>query len=249
MLTGNSVLHFEKLTKKAQKKVGSCFIWQLRLFKGFIISGDSQGDITVWDAEFGTLVKQFKHLKGDVNSLEVNEEFSSVYASGVDSRIVTVQLKDEREWVFSSIFRGQSHDIKSLVLLSNKQLLSGGVTTDICLYNLNNGRLGDQFGKNSKQKQSSPKLRHVPPFPFKQFAKFDALTSTITVQNGANRSLDIWSSQTFSQLLRIDTKGDYNMTCFDKHGHYIVYSDCKDTQVFYFDAETLQIQKLTKKIA
>jgi WD40 repeat protein len=27
LLTGNSVLHFEKLTKKAQKKVGQCFIW------------------------------------------------------------------------------------------------------------------------------------------------------------------------------------------------------------------------------
>ena len=53
--------------------------------------------------------------------------------------------------------------------------------------------------------------------------------------------MDIWSSQTFSQLLRIDKKGDYNMTCFDKLGNYIVYSDCKDTQVFFFDAETLQI--------
>jgi WD40 repeat protein len=57
LASGNSVLHFEKLTKKAQKKVGSCFIWQLKMFKGFIISGDSHGDITVWDSEFGTLVK------------------------------------------------------------------------------------------------------------------------------------------------------------------------------------------------
>jgi hypothetical protein len=39
------------------------------------------------------------------------------------------------------------------------------------------------------------------------------------------------------------------MSCFDKLGNFIVYSDCKDTQVFYFDAETLQIQKLTKKIS
>ena len=118
--TGNSVLHFEKLTKKAQKKVGSCFIWQLKIFKGFIISGDSQGDVTVWDSEFGTLVKQFKHLKGDINALEINEEYSTVYASGADSRVFVIQLKDEREWIFASIFRGQSHDIKSLLLLSNK---------------------------------------------------------------------------------------------------------------------------------
>jgi len=88
--TGNSVLHFEKLTKKAQKKVGSCFIWQLKIFKEYIISGDSQGDLTVWDAEFGTLVKQFKNLKGDINSIELNEDYSSIYASGADSRIVVI---------------------------------------------------------------------------------------------------------------------------------------------------------------
>ena len=32
-----------------------CLIWQLRLFKGFLISGDSRGELTIWDAEFGTL--------------------------------------------------------------------------------------------------------------------------------------------------------------------------------------------------
>jgi hypothetical protein len=44
----------------------------------------------VWESEFGTLVKQFKYLKGDINALAVNEEFSSVYASGVDSRVVVI---------------------------------------------------------------------------------------------------------------------------------------------------------------
>jgi hypothetical protein len=49
----------------------------------------------------------------------------------------------------SSIFRGQSHDIKSLVMLNKNTLLSGGVTTDICVYKLEDGRFKDQFGKNS----------------------------------------------------------------------------------------------------
>ena len=34
--------------------------------------------------------------------------------------------------------------------MNNKQLLSAGVTTDICVYNLINGRFNDQFGKDSK---------------------------------------------------------------------------------------------------
>jgi hypothetical protein len=51
-------------------------------------------------------VKQFKQLKGDINTLALNEDFSSVYASGADSRVVVIQMKDDKEWVFASIFRG-----------------------------------------------------------------------------------------------------------------------------------------------
>ena len=39
--TGSSVLHFQKLTPKALKKAGVCFIWQIKLVKGFLVSGDS----------------------------------------------------------------------------------------------------------------------------------------------------------------------------------------------------------------
>ena len=83
-------MHFQKQTKKIMQKAGPCYLWCLKLFKNFLISGDSQGDVTVWDAEFGTLVKQFKNLKGDVNALEINESFTSVYASGADSRVLVI---------------------------------------------------------------------------------------------------------------------------------------------------------------
>lgn len=46
--------------------------------------------MSIWDAEFGTLVKSFKNLKGDINAIEVNEAFNSVYASGVDSRVLVL---------------------------------------------------------------------------------------------------------------------------------------------------------------
>lgn len=138
--SGNSLLHFQKQTKKAQKAHGECMMWKLALFKqNTLISGDSLGEVSIWDCEFGTHLKTFNNLKGDIMSIEVNESFNSVYASGVDSRVISVQLKETSstsEWVFSSIFRGQSHDIRSLVLLNSKQLISGGVTTDICIYNL-----------------------------------------------------------------------------------------------------------------
>ena len=83
--------------------------------------------------------------------MAVNEKFNSVYASGVDSRVLNVMfLEDSQDWVVSSIYRAQSHDIKALLLLSPSQLLSAGVTTDICIYKLNDGRFKDQYGKNSQ---------------------------------------------------------------------------------------------------
>jgi hypothetical protein len=68
-------------------------MWKLKLAEGgYLISGDSQGDIIIWDAEFGTLTNQFKQLKGDINAIEVNEHPLSIYASGADSRVVVIQL-------------------------------------------------------------------------------------------------------------------------------------------------------------
>ena len=63
-----------------------------------------------------------------------------------------------------------------------------------------------------------------------------------------SRSIDIWSAATYAQILQIQKKGDYNLTCFDKLGSYIVYSDPRDTQVFAFDQATLKLQKLTQAI-
>lgn len=73
-----------------------------------------------------------------------------MYASGVDARIMTIQKNQANgQWVFLSLFRGQSNDIKSLLLLSENELISAGVNTDICIYKLTDGTLGDQYGKNS----------------------------------------------------------------------------------------------------
>ena len=97
------------------------------------------------------MVKSFKNLQSDILTLAVSESFNSVYASGVDSRVLNIMfLEDTEDWVVSSIYRAQSHDVKVLLLLSPSQLLSAGVTTDLCLYRLYDGRFKDQYGKNSK---------------------------------------------------------------------------------------------------
>lgn len=110
--TGNCVLHIEKQTKKEQKKEGPCLIWKLKLFNNeAIVSGDSKGEVCIWDINFGTLTKCIKFLKADILALEVSNKLNSIYATGVDSRVINITLNQDPEtgfsdWILSSIFRG-----------------------------------------------------------------------------------------------------------------------------------------------
>lgn len=133
------------------------------------------------------------------------------------------------QWVFLSLFRGQSHDIKALVIRDG-ELYSGGNTTDICVYKLRQGTLSDQYGKDSTQQLKKAKLRHVPPFPF---------TSPVSLSQGlmlmqAGTGLDVYDCGQRSVVLRIDKKGDYLVQESALEAGYIAYSDCRDTQVFHF---------------
>ena len=139
-------LHFVKQTKKAaqagkrlQDRSQQCLIWCLKLFGDDILfSGDSNGELTAWDTKHGTLVQTFGQLQADVTCIETNFESEVVYATGVDSRILTVQRKPQNgQWIYISLFRGQSNDIKSLIRSGTTELVSAGVNTDICVYKLN----------------------------------------------------------------------------------------------------------------
>lgn len=126
-------------------------------------------------------------------------------------------------------------------------MLSGGVTTDICVYKLQDGRFGEQYGKHSAQQKVQPKTRHIPPFPFKTVARTS--NDVLTFLNGSGHCLDLFSLSSKQQLLQLSKKGDFGITCFDQAAEssnrsILIYSDSFDTQVFKY--EDLQVTKLTK---
>lgn len=68
-----------------------CLIWSLKLVgEDALFSGDSQGDLAVWDTNHGTLTQSFNTLKADVTCIEENKARGIVYATGVDARILSV---------------------------------------------------------------------------------------------------------------------------------------------------------------
>ena len=87
---GNCTLHIEK--DPAKKYEDASLIWCLKLHKDTLISGDSKGHVCLWDTRFGTLLKKFTTLQADILALEVNPRFNCIYASGVDSRVISIHL-------------------------------------------------------------------------------------------------------------------------------------------------------------
>jgi len=97
-----------------------------------LIAGCSDGQMRLFETKFGTVMRSYRRHEADVLALAYNNKNDIFYASGADSKIVAYKYVRD-EWVLVGEERGQSHDVKTLLLINEgSTLLSGGVTTDIC---------------------------------------------------------------------------------------------------------------------
>jgi WD40 repeat protein len=105
----------------------------------WVFVGDDKGSLHVYDWKFLSHVKTFSEHQGPILAIKIDEESNSVYFTGSDSKIGMIRLVNE-EWKLGVSVRGQSHDILGLERFG-KYLISGGVTTDLCFYPLDQGEL------------------------------------------------------------------------------------------------------------
>ena len=140
-------------------------IWTLCSINAqFLFAGDSKGRLLILDMKTGNINQEINEHKGDILTMCFNNNLEKpiIYYSGVDSLIGCIKYnKKNNEFIFTSSFRGQSHDVNTLALLDDDTLLSGGNTTDICIYHLFNG--GNLYQKYEKKVNTNIK-RHISPF-------------------------------------------------------------------------------------
>ena len=122
------------------------YVWSLVFLTGStLISGDSLGNLAVWELEFGTLRQHFpKALQGDVLSIVRNKTGDALYASGVEGKIVElrkVSMSVDKEglsgsasastpapveedestikWILTANHRQHTHDVYALAISPN----------------------------------------------------------------------------------------------------------------------------------
>lgn len=178
-------------------------IWSLcSINSKYLLCGTSNGSLLVYDINFGVLVKEFKEHAADILAITCNNHCNSnsngnviAYYSGVDSLICSVALDNKNnEWVLTSSFRGQSHDVNVLALLNEDYLLSGGVTTDICVNKLHAGNLHMKYEK----KVNTTIKRHISAFEQRK-----TYFNTSFINNG-NNMLILHKKQTQCDLYSLN---------------------------------------------
>lgn len=163
--TGRALL---RMTGDVVHNVFTPCIWSLCVLRdSTVISGDSKGQVQIWNGSVGALIGSFVQHAADVLTLAVNEEETCVFGSGIDGKVICLQRESPSSdiWVYTHSHRAHSHDVYCLAVCrsrndlknstatsssssssggggsgsggSSQLLISGGLDAKLCLYSVN----------------------------------------------------------------------------------------------------------------
>ena len=220
----------------------------------YLFAGDSNGRLLILDMKIGNIIQEINEHKGDILTMCFNNNLENpiIYYSGIDSLIGCIKYdKKNNIFVFASSFRGQSHDVNTLSIIGEDLLISGGNTTDICLYHLFHG--GNLFQKYEKKVNTNIK-RHISPFEHRMnyYVTCPNKDKIFFILHQKLDYVDLWNVNmnnqinTFMTKIYKSKKIEGNIICsnisFD--GKIIAISYDKIIVIFKYDFEENEIKKI-----
>jgi U3 small nucleolar RNA-associated protein 4 len=113
-------------------------VWDVLVLKnGTIVCADSLGQVSFWDGRTATLLQTIKVHDADVLCLAASDDGKRVYSSGVDQKIIKMELIEQdgiTKWKHTGSKRYHTHDVRSILLIEDKPwdvLVSGGIDTSL----------------------------------------------------------------------------------------------------------------------
>ena len=114
-------------------------VWSIKcLSDGTIVSGDSTGTVTFWDAKHHSRFQRITSHRADILALAVSIDDETVMSGGMDRRTTLYRRtagstpKEKRRWVEVSHQRMHKHDVKAMATFEGEKLsimISGGLDT------------------------------------------------------------------------------------------------------------------------
>ncbi len=106
-------------------------VWSVKVLKdGTIVSGDSTGEVRIWDGKTYTLKQRIQSHKQDVLSLATNNDGTAIFSGGMDRRTVVYKPVGKwKRWAEVAHRRFHSHDVKTMASFESggmSVIVSGG---------------------------------------------------------------------------------------------------------------------------
>ncbi|CAG9317589.1 unnamed protein product [Blepharisma stoltei] len=228
-------------------------VWSLCAIGKFLASGEANGHISLWDPIHGT---QFQTIKShDADILCMCELDGNLYGSGVDSKVVKISWTGHN-WVVAGKIRGQSHDVRALAACNNT-IISGGVTSDICVYTLDLfENEGNMMWNNKIQHVIYKKkpIRHISTLPYTSPVSICKTHQGIHILHNKSSSLDLWQidtqAQTLSKIISLIPKSKSSITCsaISYNSQILVYSTLYSFKVIQLSLEELKAEYIKTNI-
>ncbi|TDH72239.1 hypothetical protein CCR75_002748 [Bremia lactucae] len=216
-------------------------VWSLAVLNDLtLISGDSAGNLSVWNAPTGTLLQKFSHLTADVLAICVSQCNNKFYSSGVDNQVVEFRRSAIEgglsTWSYSYSHRGHSHDVRALAISSTAKpvLVSGGIDTQLVWYR------GNSFGASRPVKIAS--------MPYPQTISLANQKRVLMVQKST--SFEFWHLATQTAvtkdtthkhklLLELNVGSDFNTACsaLSPNARFMACSNSKELKLFKLEID------------
>jgi U3 small nucleolar RNA-associated protein 4 len=220
-------------------------VWAVRcLPNGDIVSGDSTGQLRIWDSNNYSLVQSIQAHKADILDLVVSTSGQMIITGGADQRTVAYRLygpqKGQKSQRWGQIMhrRFHEHDVRAMASFESKEIsvvVSGGLDTMPIVVPLK--ELHTQYHRSlshlpqKPQISSSPQSRLLLTWWDREISIWYLLRPKGVEDNSCNMIADCESHQLVVRLL---LKGDENITSahMSANGSLVVVSTAAGVKLF-----------------
>ncbi|KAF5001658.1 hypothetical protein FGRMN_964 [Fusarium graminum] len=217
-------------------------VWSLKcLPNGNIVSGDSTGQVCIWDGKTYTQTQRMQSHKQDVLSLAISADGTSVLSGGMDRRTILYKQNNGAGSRWSKVWgrRYHDHDVKCMASFESGKIsvvVSGGPDANPVVIPLKEmGRENHRIMSSLPQQApllSAPKARFVVSWWDREVHIWLLQKSATDMFNVAGDDVDI--NQNRKLLKTIVVKGDSNITSatIDDEGSLLIVSTAIDVKAF-----------------
>lgn len=177
-------------------------VWSVKcLPNGNIVSGDSTGQVCIWDGKTYTQMQRLQSHKQDVLSLAISADGSTIMSGGMDRRTVLYKQNSGAGQRWGKVWgrRYHEHDVKAMATFEHARIsvvVSGGPDSNLVVVPLK------EMGRENHRMVSS--LPQQPPLISASKARF--------MVSWWDREIHLWLlHQSASDLMKLNGDSDYDI--------------------------------------